>query len=564
MPLSPVLLRKLNDALTHRRVGEGFLLLDKFSKDIAGLHCSDPHAASLLLCAAQWVDVGYRNVAWLDELIAAFSSAPRAQMRFGDYICLRVVEGFRAFDAEDAESAIPIFEFVLHVEADILDPYVRALACFWEARAHRKQGEYEMAIQQITEAKALAARLKASKLLAVMKIHESWMLFQRGQRKDAFRLLDEAEKELKNTDDALSLGNIESARGRFVRRSGEYGKALEHFDRAVTIYSERFPNHPNVSRVLVNAAYVKRLMALDLKSKSNAGRASGAHHARYLEICRQALELLERAGAIYSYNHHQAGTGSVFVNAGHLHLDSGDLDRAEDEARKAFLLGDQTHDHILMARARTLQAAIQNELADEEEGESADIAMHANLARTYSEEGLVLAKLTENKRLLAGAYIARSVTAASDFFQDWETAKQFAVLAGDLLSGDDRDHLSRELGQLKARILRATGIDETLRTWSEGIVGNKTFQQVTEEFAEIVIPKVWMREDYKISRVASQLSMSPKKVRRILRNANALWHSRRQLLAKMQCHRSSTQEQRYLPSTNRSVPTLIGPIFCTR
>ncbi len=526
MPLSRALLHKLNDALIHRRVQEGFLLLDKASGDIAALNCSDVDAASFLLCVAQWVDIGYRDIAFLDDLLASFSGASRTQMRFENYICLRMVEGYRAFASEDAVTAISIFNFFLLIEPGIVSPHVHALAYFWKARAHRKQGEYELAYQHITAAKSLAVELKAPKLLAVMKIHESWMLFQRGQRKDAFRLLDEAEAELKITGHALSLGNIESARGRFVRRSGEYGKAVEHFTRATGIYSERFPNHPNLARTLVNAAYVKRLMALDLKSKSNSGRASGAHHARYLAICQQALELLERAGTIYAHNHHQAGAGSVFVNAGYLHLDSGDIDSAEVEAEKAFLLGDQTKDHILMARARTLQAEIQNERAEEEVGESPDIALHANQAKTYSEEAIVLAKLTQNKRLLAGAYIARSTIAASDFFQDWETAKEFVTMAGELLSRDDRDHLSRELGQLKARILRATGIDEMLRTWSEGIIDNKTFQQITEEFAEIVIPKVWMREDRKISRVASQLSMSPKKVRRILVNANLIKHSR--------------------------------------
>jgi tetratricopeptide (TPR) repeat protein len=526
MPLAPQILEKLNTALLHRRVREGFLLLDKFSKDIARVDRSDPNAASLLLCMAQWVDVGYRDVVFLDSLIEKFSNVQRGSMPFGDYICLRIVEGYRVFASADAASAIPIFEFILQIETGVLDPYVRTLAYFWNARAHRKQGEYELAFRNITEAKSLASTLKISKLLAVMKIHESWMLFQRGQRKDAFRLLDEAEEELKTTGHDLSLGNIASARGRFVRRSGEYGKALDYFERAVEIYSDRFPNHPNLARVLVNAAYVKRLMALDLKGKSTSGRANGAHHGRYLEICRQALDLLQRAGEIYSYNHHQAGTGSVFVNSAYLHLDSGDIDQAEIEAEKAFLLGDETKDQILKARARTLQAAIQNEHADEEVGESPDIAMHANLARTYSEEAIDLAKLTQNKRLLAGAYITRSAIAASGFFQDWETAKQFATMAGDLLSRDDRDHLSRELGQLKARILRATGIDEMLRAWSEGIVSNKTFQQITEEFAEIVIPKVWMREGRKISRVAAQLSMSPKKVRRILSNTNLLKHSR--------------------------------------
>ena len=43
-----------------------------------------------------------------------------------------------------------------------------------------------------------------------------------------------------------------------------------------------------------------------------------------------------------------------------------------------------------------------------------------------------------------------------------------------------------------------------------------------EEFAGIVIPKVWKREGRKVSRVATRLSISPKKVRRILSNAGLL------------------------------------------
>jgi DNA-binding NtrC family response regulator len=47
-------------------------------------------------------------------------------------------------------------------------------------------------------------------------------------------------------------------------------------------------------------------------------------------------------------------------------------------------------------------------------------------------------------------------------------------------------------------------------------VGDKTFRQISEEFAEIVIARVWEREGRKVSRVATRLSISPKKVRRIL------------------------------------------------
>jgi hypothetical protein len=62
-------------------------------------------------------------------------------------------------------------------------------------------------------------------------------------------------------------------------------------------------------------------------------------------------------------------------------------------------------------------------------------------------------------------------------------------------------------------------VNPTLRAWSQGSVGDKTFRQISEEFAELIIPKVWEREGRKVSRVAARLSVSPKKVRRILSRA---------------------------------------------
>ena len=79
-----------------------------------------------------------------------------------------------------------------------------------------------------------------------------------------------------------------------------------------------------------------------------------------------------------------------------------------------------------------------------------------------------------------------------------------------------------ELSRLKAKILRSTGIDQTLRLWSDGQLGNKTFQQIQEEFAELVIPKVWNSAGRNVTLVAQKLSISPKKVRRILRNTGCV------------------------------------------
>jgi tetratricopeptide (TPR) repeat protein len=490
--------------------------------------------AAIALRAAQWLDVGYRDQRSVAALLERFPPAFRATMPLRDYLLLRLAEAFQALMAEEADTAIEILEFVLKAERELGDERLMVIAHFWKGRAHRKKGEYESALEDIVEARLRAETMRATKMAAAIEVQEAWLIFQKGDAKQALALLTHAEQQLKDTDDAISLGNIESARGRIVRRTGEYRSALEHYDRAIAIYGRLDPNHRNLARSLVNAAYVKRLLALHLRKRidirpgtsngKDAARRNG--NAHYAQVCREALLQLRRAGEIYRLHEHHGGEGSVLVNAGQLHLDMGEIDHAVAEALTAYNLGRDKHDQILMARARILQASAENERVDEQLGEDGDTAVYANAARRYSDEAIALAKHTQNRRLLAGAYIARGMTAANDFFQEWDEAKQCASKAAGFLRADDRDHLWEELIALKSRILRASGVDETLRAWSEGMVGDKTFQQVSEEFAEIVIPKVWSREGKRVSRVAEKLSISPKKVRRILRNAGLLEQSK--------------------------------------
>jgi tetratricopeptide (TPR) repeat protein len=511
------LVTKLEDLLLQRNAREGFQLLEQHPEIMSLLNPSQPGSISLLLCIAQWIDLGYRALPLLEECYARFSEIDIANARFIDALKLKLVEAFLCLSAENLDEAISRIDMILSAGHDIMHPELRFTVHFWKGRAHRKRGDYDAALLHITTARKTAQQCSAMKLVAVAKIHESWLLFQRGERRQAIRLLDEAEEELRSTGHALSLGNIQSARGRFVRRSGEYARALAHFEHAIEIYAAGFSNHPNCARALVNAAYVKRLIALDMQARTK-GAAKGATQARYLSICREALDMLARAGEIYGAHHHQTGTGSVLVNAGHLHLESGDIDRAAREAEKAFALGKDKHDQILMARARILHSAVELTLAEEDIEEDAGVEAHAALALEYADESVELAHHTQNNRLLAAAYITRGLVAAADFFEDWEAAKSYAAKANDLLNRDDRDHLLKELTALKTKLLHSAGIDPTLRQWSEGYLGNKTFQQIQEEFAEIVIPKVWLNNGKNVTRVAQQLSISPKKVRRILRN----------------------------------------------
>ena len=533
MSLGANFAEELNSALRLRRMNEGLRLLAGVEAKLGELGPETPDAPRLLLLIAQWVDVGFRDHRLIESLLERFPQDIRRELIVEDYLRLSMVEAFCDLATSDLDSAIDKLDLVLRTFRDLPNPSHEALAHFWKGRAHRKKGEYETSLKHIAQARQMAQADQDEIFTAIIEIQESWLLFQKGLSRDAVQLLDRADSVLKSTDHFIALGNIESARGRIVRRSGEYTKALDHFSRAVETYTRRDPNHVNVARTLVNAAYVRRLLALQLRKRidhqAHAGRVRSSTTlpssvrespiSRYQRLWQDAVDALSRAREIYSLHAHFDGIGKVLLNLGYLHLDRGDIDRAWKEAIEAYQIGQNQNDHILMARARILEAAIENAHVEEQTGEDVDVAVHANHARQYSEEALSLAHETQNRRLLAGACIVRGTTAANDFFQDWESARTYAAEATALIGPGENDHLVEDLAVLKSRIMRASGINDMLRGWSEGIVGNKSFQQITEEFAEIVIPKVWLREDRKISRVASVLSVSPKKVRRILRNS---------------------------------------------
>jgi len=369
-------------------------------------------------------------------------------------------------------------------------------------------------------------------MAAVMRVLESWLCFQKGNNKQALQILHAAEAALSKTDDYLTLGNIHSSYGRIARRQGRYQHAIEHFTVAIAQYRQRDPRHRNVARTLTNQASSKRLIALQLRGKIDAdaarrrkaatrGRASEdgskiQHRGRFEQLRQEALAELKEAAAIYEEygNHH--GLGSVHLNYGYLHLDNGDLDDAGAEAKIAFHLGEEKGDYILLARARLLDCMIENVRVEEEIGENAEPGSHARQTQDCAQEAIELARHTQNRRLLADAHIWQGFTYCNRFFDDPDSARHSYDQAITLSKGNHADGMWEDLEMLKARVLRGGRVNPVLRAWPQGSVGDKTFQQMTEQFAELIIPKVWEREGRKVSRVATRLSISPKKVRQIL------------------------------------------------
>jgi tetratricopeptide (TPR) repeat protein len=527
-------LLQLREDLASRRVARGIACLQSRACLFDDLDPRQPNAARFLGHLAQWVDIGFAGPPLLKKILVRFETSLRSQLSLRDYLYLRTAEGMVAMAEESADTAIGHFDFVAGLGEELNDRQSLAIICFWKGRCLRTKGEYDEALTYTLRGRDLALELGRAGMAAVMRVLESWLLFQKGKSREAANILREAQAVLEETDDYVTLGNIYSSYGRIARREGRYDKAIEHFNRSIEEYKKRDPQHPNLARSLANMALAKRRIALQLRRKidkdaerrrktgSNGElkRRSGRHDRQRLDQLREeALAHLDDANAIYLHHPNHHGAGTAHLNSGYIYFDNDDFDRAETKATTAYHLGEEKRDYILMGRARVLQCMIENARVDEEIEEGADSGSHARRALESIQEAIDLAKHTQNHRLLASAYLWQGLTHCNAFFNDPDAARECYDLAMTSNRSNQPDNMWDDLQLLKSKVLRPGRIDSILRAWCQGAIGEKTFQQITEEFAELVIPRVWEREGRKISRVAARLSMSPKKVRRILTRA---------------------------------------------
>lgn len=531
------LLQQLREYLVTRQVSNGIALLDANAHKFALLDPAQRNAAALVGAVAQWIDIGYSGPELLEQLLPRFPREGRGKFSVADYAHLRMAEGLLALLGDHPDEALRHFDLVLTLQEEIEDKEVVAIAHFWNARCHRKKGEYDEALKRSGVGRELAQALGFSGMAAVMRVLESWLLFQKGHLREATRVLEQAESVLRNTDDDITLGNIYSAHGRMIRRQGQYKQALTFFGRAIEHFRKRSPQHRNLARSLANIAYVQRLIAaqiirqMDTAAERSRRRRGNARNAvaqsrrspdarqQYEELRVSAFANLEQAERIYHHHNHHHGIGNVLENRGLLHLDSGELDLAAQEGARAYAVGKEENDAIVMARARLLQCKVEHAQLEEEIEGTTRTWEHVQAARDYAREAVEAAIHTQNQRLLARAYIWRGLIACHPAIHDLDDARHCLDKATGFMSLAQDEDVAHELQVLKQRVTSRGSVDPRLRAWTQGVTDGKTFQKLTEEFAELVIPIVWEKQGRKVSRVAKVLKVSPKKVRRVLAKA---------------------------------------------
>jgi tetratricopeptide (TPR) repeat protein len=437
-----------------------------------------------------------------------------------------MAEGAVAMAHEDYDTASAHLQLVLRFEKEIDDAEMFAIANFWLGRVLRKQGRYDEALRYTTRGERHALGLGYAGMAAIMRVTLSWLAFQKGRLHEANRILSSAEEALDRTDDFLSRGNVQSAYGRIARRQGKYESAVERFEAAIGEFRHCEGEPLALARTLVNLAFVKRLLAvrgqkeLDQLAAVRRGKPGAtadpgrSERIRIEQMREEAREYLGEAAGIYERHQNHRGIAAVRITEGFLHLDSGDLERASADAGDAFAHASDRSDAIVMARARTLQCIVEHAAIEEQLG---DAVQHREAAELLASEAVSLAGHTENRRLLARALVWQGLTFTIEP-ADLESAQRCCEQVVALLEPEtsERQYIWEELEMLKTRVLHAQPVETMLRAWSAGIVEGRSLAQVTEEFARIVVRRVWEGEQRKVARVARKLSVSPKKVRRIL------------------------------------------------
>jgi tetratricopeptide (TPR) repeat protein len=536
--LSTELLAALAECIRERRIGEGIYLLEERRSAISTIEASNDQAGFVAGCLAQWVDVGFQGEDLLTELVAKFDTQVRRAMPLSEFLHLRAAESLLAMRREELTMALGYLDTVLGLTEQTGDRRLALLATFWKARCLRKAGEYTGALTVTREGMQLAATLNFPKIRAVMQSLESWIVFQNAELKEAIHILQESQAMLRETDDFITLGNIQSTYGRIALREGRFDHAMRYFESSIDYFQRRPALTAYLARSLTNIAQAKRLSALQLQRSMDARRErerrtglrdernsnsnKSGQLERIYELLRSAQTDLSAADAIYkkAQNHH--GAGNADVSLAQIHLDLGNLEQAEERANEAFSLAAGKADYLLMCRARIVQAAVANARYEEQIGEAEDPSRFAQLAHDCAKEAIAYGERTESPRLLAQALISHGLTLVNGFFQETEAARACCTKAETLLGHDRHDALWWEIEVLRERILIGGSEAPNLRAWSQGAVGDQSLQDVVGQFEELLIRKVWENENRKVSRVAQRLAVSPKKVRRVLRNLGIL------------------------------------------
>ena len=169
---------------------------------------------------------------------AHFPNALRGSLPLRDYAAIRMAEGMVAMSREETDVAITHFD----ARARRCKP-ISTIPRSWRSRisgrhaASARRASTTSALSHAIDGRNVALECGYERMAAVMRVLESWLLFQKGKHKEALKILAETESGSCATPTMQwCSGNIQSTYGRIYRQEGRYDRAVHHFTCAIEEY----------------------------------------------------------------------------------------------------------------------------------------------------------------------------------------------------------------------------------------------------------------------------------------------------------------------------------------
>ena len=426
--------------MASREIKKGMKILADLSGSLEALPTSTPNIYPLLAYFAWAIDFDQSYLSVVGKALSRFRSEPIELMSYGEFdLPQHHRRALQPSSGEIRRGGRPVEEgekrcgAARQYRAD--NDHALLLG-----RCHWKKFNYNKALKYVRKAKRYDLGSKLIRRAAAIELLEAWLLFLMGDIKAAINLLEHAKSELDNEDTRTDYANAISFEGRLARAQGDNDGALKCFLKAVGEYEKGDPSHSNIARTYIAISFLYRLKACELDEKRDQGNIRKRHSQEVDRLRALAFEQLEKASEIYSLNSQgpSQGIGEVHNHCALLYFDASKFAQAEEEVRKAYIIGCKLNNHFIIADAKRLQSEMALEVDD-----------NAIKARELAEEAVAHAVKTDNRRLQARTWIRLGLTLLEQPFNDYDGAQRAYETAERCLVAEDKDYIRQSLNKLK-------------------------------------------------------------------------------------------------------------------
>lgn len=525
-PLTPAEIDEINAelaaAITKREIARALAIVDKYINQLPTVPLLQAGAIHLLACCAWAIDYYGPFFDQVKEAVARFRQIPRKELTLSGVVLLNIAEGLVRFHQEEYREAAALFHQAQKDADRAEDAELMTVTRYYLGRVWSKLKFFDRSLDYVRDAisRDLAANNHAR--VAAMELSEGWLLFKKGAIPQAQATLDRARARLGSRPDAwIDLGNILSFQGRLHREAGpdSYLKALDCFAEAIEAYEKHDPGHRNVARARINSAFVYRLMARDLGDVR--GKVEQEQRAAEVErLQKKAFDEIDEARTIYRFakNRHLGALSRLYSIVALLYFDQAQFDKAAAAAEEAYACASERRDNVGMANARIVQSklALDGDL-------KGYVDVHSALS--FAEEAVEYASQTENRRVIARAYLRKGEALLTLPERDLSKAQQCLNKARKCLVSQDRDYLSSAFRRLEKEIQKVSEQRQrpdsmvsylTVERVRQDIADGCPLAEISEAHEERVIRFVYSECGGNITKAANQLKTGARKVRRAI------------------------------------------------